>query len=112
MTGPSASPFHSSPSAAVLWEHFAAKAALLGATVLHAAGEDEAAALLAAPPGSEGEPPRHPPVPAIEFAATAQAAVRFPRTTARCQPAKAFERGAAREVVGLGQAAVAETGSV
>ncbi len=98
--------------AAALWEHFGAKAALLGATVLHAAGEEEAAALLAAPPASEDEPPQHLPIPASEFAATAQAAARFPRATARCQPAKAFERGAVREVVGLGQAAVAETGSV
>jgi|SRR5581483_2088856 len=110
LSAPASLPQPAPAAPAALWEHFAAKAALLGTTVIHAGSEEEAATLLA--PAMAGEPPDRSSASATEIVATSQAASRFPRATAAAGRLPAVARGTAREVVGLGQAAVAETGSV
>lgn len=80
-----------------LWETFAAKAALLGASVRHVNGESELARLIqASAPGA---------------VATRRARDRFP-SLGQTLPSPAVPDGQAVDVVGSGELAVAETGSV
>jgi L-lactate dehydrogenase complex protein LldG len=82
-------------AASALWSSFTAKAELLGAAVMRTASEDTAVGLLRETAG--------------EFACTTSVARRFPRLAEHAIRATDMP---ATEVVGAGEFAVAETGSV
>src|SRR2546421_12783310 len=82
-------------AASALWSSFTAKAELLGAAVMRTASEDTAGGLLRET--------------AREFARTTSVARRFPRLAEHATPATDMP---AIEVVGAGEVAGAETGSV
>jgi len=82
-------------AASALWSSFTAKAELLGAAVMRTASEDTAVGLLRET--------------AREFACTTSVARRFPRLAEHATRATDVP---ATEVVGAGEFAVAETGSV
>jgi L-lactate dehydrogenase complex protein LldG len=81
-------------ASSTLWSTFTAKAELLGAAVMRTSSQDTAASLLRDA--------------AAEFACTARAASSYPHVAAALR-ARASPAG---EVVGIGEFAIAETGSV